>query len=216
MRFCAPHVCLVSSRGSRGSKILWNWSHRWVWSTVWVLGNKPRSLNHWATSPAPALGILKTALAFWVILKSAETYGTSCDSLKTWKAVTFRSLKYLEFFIQVPQMLLKRPRKHSFIWPVWKWDLATYLTLELDRGSLSPTAPRGWHSAPAPQDCLFPLVNRESTTNLWGTDIWIFPCWGSQSGPQTQKAKAYHQVWSLLSADMPQLETSTTQRYVYA
>lgn len=106
MRFCAPHVCLVSSRGSRGSKILWNWSHRWVWSTVWVLGNKPRSLNHWVTSPAPALGILKTALAFLGYFKRCRNIWN-----KLWQP---QDLKGCNFQVsQIPWILYPSPTNAS-------------------------------------------------------------------------------------------------------
>jgi hypothetical protein len=48
---CVPHV-------SRGPQIPWNWSYRWLWATMWVLGIEPGSywreacaLSHWAIPP---------------------------------------------------------------------------------------------------------------------------------------------------------------------
>jgi hypothetical protein len=39
----------------------WNWSYRWLWGAMWLLGIEPRFsgraasvLNCWAISPAPS------------------------------------------------------------------------------------------------------------------------------------------------------------------
>jgi hypothetical protein len=58
--FCL-HVCMHTTcmcvhdghGGQRGHWILWNWSYRWFWATMWVLR---RVAN--ATSPAPNLKLL--------------------------------------------------------------------------------------------------------------------------------------------------------------
>jgi hypothetical protein len=56
MYICILWIFLVPEAARKG---LWNWTSRWLWATVWVLGTKPGSsgraasaLNFWAISPA--------------------------------------------------------------------------------------------------------------------------------------------------------------------
>lgn len=56
---CAPQTCLVPVEARRGHQVFWNWVCNWLWTTMLVLGTKPRSsarvasvLNLWANSPA--------------------------------------------------------------------------------------------------------------------------------------------------------------------
>ena len=55
----APSTCLVPTEAKRVRKIPWNWSYRWLWATMRVLGTEPRSsgkearaFNGWVISPA--------------------------------------------------------------------------------------------------------------------------------------------------------------------
>lgn len=55
-------MCLVSRGGQKGHQIPLNWSYRWLWSTLRVLGPEPRSCqraasahNHRAFTPAQQL-----------------------------------------------------------------------------------------------------------------------------------------------------------------
>lgn len=65
MYICAPCVFLGLAEIRREHQMLWNWSCRWVWAAMWVLGIEPRStgraasaLKHWATSPALMMMVL--------------------------------------------------------------------------------------------------------------------------------------------------------------
>jgi hypothetical protein len=40
---CSPRARLVPVEVRRGSKSFWNLSHRWLWTTMWVLGAESRS-----------------------------------------------------------------------------------------------------------------------------------------------------------------------------
>lgn len=62
-------------QAGRGHQIPWEWSLRWFWAIIWVLGRQPTSsgigasaLSHWATSLALA-GILFRFLARPCIVK---------------------------------------------------------------------------------------------------------------------------------------------------
>jgi hypothetical protein len=60
MYICLCTMCIQWSwRSEEGAGSPWNWSYRWLWAAMWVLGIKPRTsarvacvLNHWAFSPA--------------------------------------------------------------------------------------------------------------------------------------------------------------------
>lgn len=52
-------ICLVPVKVRAGCQIPWNWSDRWLWATMWVLGiepgsstRKPSAFNLWAISLA--------------------------------------------------------------------------------------------------------------------------------------------------------------------
>ena len=44
MFVCAPHVCSVPMEVRGGHQIPWNWSYRWFWAAMWVLGIEPSVL----------------------------------------------------------------------------------------------------------------------------------------------------------------------------
>ena len=53
-------ACLLPAEVGRGCQIPWNWSYRWLWSSMWVLRielgfpvGASSALKHWAISPAP-------------------------------------------------------------------------------------------------------------------------------------------------------------------
>lgn len=56
---CVLHVCLVPVEVRRRRLIIWNWSHRLLWTVVWFLGidlgpGRPASaLNFWYPSTYP-------------------------------------------------------------------------------------------------------------------------------------------------------------------
>jgi hypothetical protein len=65
MYVCAPCVCLVPTEVRRRCQILWNWSYKRLWATVWVLGIElgffvrvASALNCWTTSPAQETQIM--------------------------------------------------------------------------------------------------------------------------------------------------------------
>jgi hypothetical protein len=54
---CLLHVCMRTrcTQYQRRPEEAWNWSYKWLWATMWVLGRQPRLstrvLSHWAMSP---------------------------------------------------------------------------------------------------------------------------------------------------------------------
>lgn len=65
MYVCELCVRLVIVKVRWGCCIPWNWSSRWLWAAIWVLGINPRSsartviaFNYWANSPAPSWLVL--------------------------------------------------------------------------------------------------------------------------------------------------------------
>lgn len=58
-------VCAVPMEDKKGCWVLWNWSYRWLWAAMCVLGTKLRppgkiasALNYWAISPASKIRVL--------------------------------------------------------------------------------------------------------------------------------------------------------------
>jgi hypothetical protein len=49
MYVCTPYICLVLVGATGGSWLSLNWSYRWLWTILWVLGTEPWS-SAWATS----------------------------------------------------------------------------------------------------------------------------------------------------------------------
>ena len=39
---CVVHMCLMHSEASRGLLIFWNWSYKWLWVAMWVLGTETK------------------------------------------------------------------------------------------------------------------------------------------------------------------------------
>lgn len=63
IRAFPPHSCLLPTKVRRRHQSLWNWGSGWLWTTMWVLGTKPRSsartnsLNCWAISSCQLLAV---------------------------------------------------------------------------------------------------------------------------------------------------------------
>lgn len=62
LHVCVHHVCQVPMEAGRSCQMLYNWSYRWLYDTVWVLGIESGSceravsaLSHRAISAAPGL-----------------------------------------------------------------------------------------------------------------------------------------------------------------
>lgn len=51
---CVPHACLVPLEARRWCWILWNWSYRWLLTTILVLGLEPLSSEKSSYLPIPA------------------------------------------------------------------------------------------------------------------------------------------------------------------
>ena len=84
---CKPHASKNLWRPIRkGHWIPWNWSYRWLWATMWVLGAKPRFFVRAKKCSLPAKPFLHPSIYFF----TGKTWEDGC------KEVSIRKLWFWE------------------------------------------------------------------------------------------------------------------------
>lgn len=94
MHICIPHACWCPQILIEGVGCPGNGSYRWLWSTLWVVGNKPRSftgvnraLNYWTTMPSPQKNTFKRMISvnLWIISQKSHLWRKSLfSSVRCW------------------------------------------------------------------------------------------------------------------------------------
>lgn len=119
---CIMPVCIVPMEARRGYHI-WNWSYRWLWDAVWVLGTKPGSSGQ-ASAFKPRAIFLAPSLWVWMPVMSqtimVETCGGSKPSIhchdveERWDGTGSHSLR------RDPHQVCGRIMKKSKVFPEMK------------------------------------------------------------------------------------------------
>lgn len=95
-----PCVLEPATREDRKvAKISLNWSYKWFWGAMWILGIRQRgcsgrtasALGHWATSPAPAWCFKFIFSYFFKFLRNENGYFQTNRHSDTWEFPTNES-----------------------------------------------------------------------------------------------------------------------------
>jgi hypothetical protein len=122
---CVPHVWSVCGGQQRALDPM-EWSYRWFWATMWLLGTKPGSSSRWAGAltfsvMAPALFCMKFSVVLECV-RGCVDFRDCCDvrPFSESRGLSPCSVVFLSFFFSsllrtrcIPRILL------LFLWSWW-------------------------------------------------------------------------------------------------